>query len=283
MNIDYVAVYNKAPGRSADRTDTIAQGKAATASSTESAAFTPADAVDGNTTTRWSSAFSDPQSPGRPRLHPHHQRGEAELGGGVRQGVPDTDLQRRDQLDHRLQHDHRHGGNQTLNVSGSGRYVRMYGTQGHGVRVFALRVPGARQLTLPRIRWGAGLQVRPHARRPAPTGPYALTGVGPQTRGGALPAGVRPGWQLVSEGAGSGGPRGPAAPGAGRRRRSAAAGSGRCRPRRRRRGRRPGASAPPPGCRSAKASSAPVVKRYDSRTVSPLARGRSSSPARAGR
>ena len=39
----------------------ISQGKPATASSTESAAFPAANAVDGNKGTRWSSAFSDPQ------------------------------------------------------------------------------------------------------------------------------------------------------------------------------------------------------------------------------
>ncbi len=44
----------------ADGTD-IAQGKPTTASSTESAAFPASNATDGNTGTRWSSAFSDPQ------------------------------------------------------------------------------------------------------------------------------------------------------------------------------------------------------------------------------
>ena len=39
----------------------LSQGKTATASSTESAAFPAANAVDGNAGTRWSSAFSDPQ------------------------------------------------------------------------------------------------------------------------------------------------------------------------------------------------------------------------------
>ncbi|MFF5081336.1 DUF1996 domain-containing protein [Actinoplanes sp. NPDC000266] len=39
----------------------ISQGKPATASSTESAAFPASNAVDGNLGTRWSSAFSDPQ------------------------------------------------------------------------------------------------------------------------------------------------------------------------------------------------------------------------------
>ena len=39
----------------------LSQGKPATASSTENAGTPAADAVDGNTGTRWSSAFSDPQ------------------------------------------------------------------------------------------------------------------------------------------------------------------------------------------------------------------------------
>ena len=39
----------------------ISQGRPATASSTESAAFPASNAVDGNAGTRWSSAFSDPQ------------------------------------------------------------------------------------------------------------------------------------------------------------------------------------------------------------------------------
>src|SRR5918997_1873652 len=39
----------------------LSQGRPATASSTESAAFPASNAVDGNTGTRWSSAFSDPQ------------------------------------------------------------------------------------------------------------------------------------------------------------------------------------------------------------------------------
>jgi hypothetical protein len=46
----------------ADAADTlISQGKTATASSSESAAFPASNAVDGNLGTRWSSAFSDPQ------------------------------------------------------------------------------------------------------------------------------------------------------------------------------------------------------------------------------
>ncbi|MFC1408151.1 discoidin domain-containing protein [Streptacidiphilus sp. N1-12] len=63
MNIDYVAVYNKAPGGGGGTGGgtNIAQGKTATASSTENAGTPASAAVDGSTTTRWSSAFSDPQ------------------------------------------------------------------------------------------------------------------------------------------------------------------------------------------------------------------------------
>ena len=49
------------PGRAAAASTLLSQGKTATASSTESAAYPASDAVDGNTGTRWSSAFSDPQ------------------------------------------------------------------------------------------------------------------------------------------------------------------------------------------------------------------------------
>ena len=62
MNIDYVAVYNKAPGGGGGAGGSnIAQGKPTTASSDENATFPAANATDGNTGTRWSSAFSDPQ------------------------------------------------------------------------------------------------------------------------------------------------------------------------------------------------------------------------------
>jgi beta-glucanase (GH16 family) len=54
LDVDYVAVYNK----NCDYGTNIAQGKPITASSTESASF---PATDGDITTRWSSAFSDPQ------------------------------------------------------------------------------------------------------------------------------------------------------------------------------------------------------------------------------
>ncbi|WP_229069985.1 DUF1996 domain-containing protein [Actinoplanes sp. DH11] len=48
-------------GEAAAADTLLSQGRAVTASSTESAAFPAANAVDGNAGTRWSSAFSDPQ------------------------------------------------------------------------------------------------------------------------------------------------------------------------------------------------------------------------------
>jgi hypothetical protein len=59
LNVDYVAVYNKAPPGTTGTN--IAQGKPTTASSAESATFPGSNATDGNITTRWSSTFSDPQ------------------------------------------------------------------------------------------------------------------------------------------------------------------------------------------------------------------------------
>jgi beta-glucanase (GH16 family) len=59
MNIDYVAVYNKPPASTSGTN--IARGKPTTASSVESTQFPAANATDGDVTTRWSSAFSDPQ------------------------------------------------------------------------------------------------------------------------------------------------------------------------------------------------------------------------------
>ena len=49
------------PGRAAAASTLLSQGEPATASSAENAAYPASDAVDGNTGTRWSSAFTDPQ------------------------------------------------------------------------------------------------------------------------------------------------------------------------------------------------------------------------------
>jgi beta-glucanase (GH16 family) len=61
LNVDYVAVYNKAPAANANLGPDIALGKPTTASSAESASFPASNATDGDITSRWSSGFSDPQ------------------------------------------------------------------------------------------------------------------------------------------------------------------------------------------------------------------------------
>jgi len=61
LDIDYLAVYNKPPAGPSTWGTNVAAGKTATASSSESALFGPGNVTDSDPTTRWSSAFSDPQ------------------------------------------------------------------------------------------------------------------------------------------------------------------------------------------------------------------------------
>jgi hypothetical protein len=61
LDIDYLAVYNKAPAAQAGWGTNVAAGRPATASSSESALFGPGNVTDNDPATRWSSTFSDPQ------------------------------------------------------------------------------------------------------------------------------------------------------------------------------------------------------------------------------
>jgi hypothetical protein len=107
----------------------LALGKTATASSTENAGSPAANAVDGNTGTRWSSAFSDPQwlevdlgssqSICQVTLNWEAAYGKAfqiqtSTDGSTWTTVYSTTTGT--------------GGIQTLPVTGTGRYIRMYGT-----------------------------------------------------------------------------------------------------------------------------------------------------------
>jgi hypothetical protein len=107
----------------------LSQGQPATASSTENATFPASAAVDGNTGTRWSSAFSDPQWL------------EVDLGSTatVSQVVLQWEAAYATAFQIQTSPDGTNwttiystttgtGGTQTLNVTGTGRYVRMYGT-----------------------------------------------------------------------------------------------------------------------------------------------------------
>src|ERR1700760_4094649 len=115
-------------GSSCGTTD-AALNKTATASSTESGAYPASDAVDGNTGTRWSSAFSDPQW--------------LEVDLGSSQSICGVTLnweaayasafqiQTSAGGSHRVfvyYHTSGTGGTQNLTVTGTGRYIRVYGT-----------------------------------------------------------------------------------------------------------------------------------------------------------
>jgi F5/8 type C domain/Ricin-type beta-trefoil lectin domain/Putative Ig domain len=110
-------------------TTNLALNKTATASSLENAGFTAADAVDGNLGTRWSSAFSDPQW--------------LEVDLGSTQSICQVTLNWETAYGKAFQIQTSPdgstwttiystttgtGGTQTLSVTGSGRYIRMYGT-----------------------------------------------------------------------------------------------------------------------------------------------------------
>src|SRR6266568_1079692 len=114
---------------SAEAATLLSQGKTATASSVENASFPASAAVDGNTGTRWSSAFSDPQWL------------QVDLGStaSISQVVLQWEAAYATAFQIQTSADGTNwttiystttgtGGTQTLNVTGTGRYVRMYGT-----------------------------------------------------------------------------------------------------------------------------------------------------------
>jgi hypothetical protein len=121
-------VYTLMPANAA--TSLLSQGKPTTASSTENAGSAAANATDGNTGTRWSSAFADPQW--------------LQVDLGVTASISQVVLNWEAAYARAFQIQTSTngttwttiystttgtGGVQTVNVTGSGRYVRMNGTQ----------------------------------------------------------------------------------------------------------------------------------------------------------
>jgi hypothetical protein len=128
VNVNWFELSNGSINGSCGSTN-LALNKPTTASSEESASFPAANATDGNTGTRWSSAFSDPQWL------------EVDLGSTqtICQVVLDWETAYGTAFQIQTSNDNSTwtsiysttagtGGTQTLNVSGSGRYIRMYGT-----------------------------------------------------------------------------------------------------------------------------------------------------------
>ncbi|MEU6850509.1 discoidin domain-containing protein [Actinacidiphila alni] len=132
MNIDYVAVYNKGPGSTtppSGGTD-LALDKTATASSTENAGTPASAAVDGSSTTRWSSAFSDPQWL-RVDLGASHAIKQVKLNWEAAYAKAFQIQVSNDGTNWTTCYSTTNGtgGVQTIPVTCTGRYVRVYGTQ----------------------------------------------------------------------------------------------------------------------------------------------------------
>jgi hypothetical protein len=122
-------VYGSLSGGGTCGTTDAALNQPATASSIQSASYPASAAVDGNLSTRWSSAFSDPQwlrvDLGSTQticqvvLHWEAAYGKAFQIQTSPDGTNWTTI---------FATTTGTGGTQTLNVSGTGRYIRMYGT-----------------------------------------------------------------------------------------------------------------------------------------------------------
>jgi hypothetical protein len=136
-----------APPHHALAADTLlSQGKPATASSSENAGTAASNAVDGNTGTRWSSAFSDPQWL------------QVDLGSSVAIDKVVLNWEAAYASAYQIQVSANGtswtnvystttgaGGTETLTVSGTGRYVRVYGTArhtGYGYSLWEFQVYG---------------------------------------------------------------------------------------------------------------------------------------------
>src|ERR1700733_7297586 len=134
------------PAGSGGTATLLSQGHPATASSVQNAGYPASNAVDGSLTTRWSSAFSDPQWL------------EVDLGATHTISQVTIDWEAAYATAFQLQTSNdgttwttiystttSTGGTQTIPVSGSGRYVRMYGTAratGYGYSIWEFQVYG---------------------------------------------------------------------------------------------------------------------------------------------
>ncbi|MEU1591227.1 discoidin domain-containing protein [Micromonospora sp. NPDC005710] len=124
----------------------LSQGRTATASSTENGGTPAAAAVDGNTGTRWSSAFSDPQwlqvdLGARATISQVNLLWEGAYGRAFQLQTSDNGSTWTTIYSTTTST----GGTQNLTVSGAGRYVRMYGTTrgtGYGYSLWEFQVYG---------------------------------------------------------------------------------------------------------------------------------------------
>ena len=137
-----------------------ALNRPATASSTEAPGTPASAAVDGNTGTRWSSAFSDPQWL-QVDLGSSQQICQVVLTWEVAYATAFQLQTSANGTDWTTIYTTTTGtgGTQTLNVSGTGRYLRMYGTQratpyGYSLWEFAVHTEGGGTTPPPDDFWG---------------------------------------------------------------------------------------------------------------------------------
>ena len=128
-------------------TSLLSQGKPTTASSVENAGTPASDATDGNTGTRWSSAFSDPQWL-QVDLGATHSISKVVLNWETAAGKAYQIQTSPDGTNWTTIYSTTTGagGTETLNVTGSGRYVRLYGTArttGYGYSLWEFQVYGS--------------------------------------------------------------------------------------------------------------------------------------------
>lgn len=124
----------------------LSLNKPAAASSTEGAAYPASAVVDGDTGTRWSSAFSDPQWV-RIDLGESKSISQVVLSWEAAYATAFQIQVSGDGSDWTTVYAAANatGGNQTLNVTGTGRYIRMYGTAratGYGYSLWEFSVYG---------------------------------------------------------------------------------------------------------------------------------------------
>jgi hypothetical protein len=142
----FFAVLAPSPAHAADQL--LSQGRPATASSTENGTFPASAAVDGNTGTRWSSAFSDPQWI-RIDLGSVQQLSSVTLNWEAAYATAFQIQTSTDANTWTTVHSTSTatGGTQNITISGSGRYVRLYGTAratpyGYSLYEFQVYGPG---------------------------------------------------------------------------------------------------------------------------------------------
>jgi fibronectin type 3 domain-containing protein len=124
----------------------LSQGQPATASSIQSSSYPASNAVDGNLNTRWSSAWSDPQWL-QVDLGATHTINKVVLYWEAAYAKAFQIQTSPDGTNWTTIYSTTTGtgGTQTLNISGTGRYVRMYGTQratGYGYSLWEFQVFG---------------------------------------------------------------------------------------------------------------------------------------------